>query len=198
MAPPESGAHSASLAVRAERLSQIRGLPLRTDVPEIVAILDSLQGEAVTLGALKASKIGVEINDRFLRQHEHPEVRRRSAALVAQWRTLTAGQPPAPTAPHTAPPQLARSGSDAPPSTGTASPPAAEGAPSSPDSSSGPARRPLRAEITAAEYLARCRAAAQLPSDRKRGGGGRSRAFTDLVIQKGKQQARSSPLVSPW
>lgn len=86
MAQVDVDAVIAKLKVHAERLKQIRRMPLRSDTPELLAILESLAATEVTAEGLRASRIGLEVNNPVLRQHECRDVRSASTELVLRWK----------------------------------------------------------------------------------------------------------------
>mmetsp|Transcript_25872 Transcript_25872/g.49565 ORF Transcript_25872/g.49565 Transcript_25872/m.49565 type:complete len:220 (+) Transcript_25872:131-790(+) len=153
---------TAGLRLHGERLKQIRRMPLRSDIPELLAILESLSATDVTADGLRVSRIGIEVNDPVFRQHECPAVRSASASLVQRWKAsvlaakgrITSPKPTVvdddvSTAASTQSPPTSVSSSTSPPIMPSSSTPPAKAIP--------PTWLPPGATMGDAEFLARCR-----------------------------------------
>jgi len=80
--------HCARHAARLHILRNRPGLPLRSDALEILTILNRLATMPVTKSVLRQTGIGLEINNKFLRDHSSKDVRSQSCELIRKWKEL--------------------------------------------------------------------------------------------------------------
>lgn len=155
-----------------DRLRTIRSMPLVSDVPKILAILTEMSSVEMTLDLLKQTGVGVEVNNKFYRHHTHKHIKQLSARLIAQWRACAAqGRDPfaplsSPTSSHMcmASPTESVDRSEVASAPGT--PLTAVSAGATTRASTGtrkkeeqePAAPEVSAEMSSAEFLARCKA----------------------------------------
>jgi len=147
---------ASDIAARVSRLRTIRGMPLASDAPKILALLTELSNVQMSLELLKETSVGMEVNNRFYRHHRNKGVKAQSSALISQWRTLAI--------PSSGRDTMGSLSSPVSALYAMASPSDASSVPGTPVPD--PQERPaeLSAELSAAEFFARCKAAAAIKS----------------------------------
>eukprot|EP00928_Gymnodinium_smaydae_P074126 TRINITY_DN57190_c0_g1_i1.p1 TRINITY_DN57190_c0_g1~~TRINITY_DN57190_c0_g1_i1.p1 ORF type:complete len:261 (-),score=36.65 TRINITY_DN57190_c0_g1_i1:335-1117(-) len=156
-------------AARLKVLRNRPGLPLRADAFEILSILGHLAAVPVTVRFLKETGIGLEVNNKFLRDHANKDIRAQSCELIRKWKEVVGISQPAE---HFS---ISMESSDVdcisemgsaelprtPVATALAFPPASPGSPvktaedCSPSAADSSPKR--SSTISAAEFLARCK-----------------------------------------